>query len=372
MDIASNPGPHPNQRNNLRALYLNARSLKAIVTAEGSDRSKICKITILQQIVFSGDFDVVGVTETWLNNSVTDSEIIPGYSIFRRDREDRAGGVMIAVKGGIEVKRRPDLEKDGAELVVVDLKTGNVKTVTLYCFYHPDSSPEPLLELNSSLRKNTESACILLLGDFNLPELNWANDETTTTPVNNSSRADHKIFCDLVGDNFLYQTVPGPTHIAGNKLDFVLCNWPETIENVLTFHPREGIFPTDHYVIEFDIRLKFQRAKRVKRQVFDFKNGNFDDLRESLTRVPFELAFSDDINEHWSNWKDLFLTAVIDHIPVKTIHDTNSPPWIDGEVRHLIRKKYAALKKFRQNKTPERKQKLRILSQNIKYVIRAN
>ena len=80
----------------------------------------------------------------------------------------------------------------------------------------------------------------------------------------------------------LYQTVPGPTHIAGNKLDFVLCNWPETIENVLTFHPREGIFPTDHYVIEFDIRLKFQRAKRVKRQVFDFKNGNFDDLRESV------------------------------------------------------------------------------------------
>ena len=102
----------------------------------------------------------------------------------------------------------------------------------------------------------------------------------TTTPVNNSSRADHKIFCDIVGDNFLYQTVPGPTHIAGNKLDFVLCNWPETIGNVLTFHPREGIFPTDHYVIEFDIPLKFQRAKRVKRQVFDFKNGNFDDLRE--------------------------------------------------------------------------------------------
>ena len=60
-----------------------------------------------------------------------------------------------------------------------------------------------------------------------------------------------------------------------------------------------------------------------------------------------------------------------DHIPVKAVHDTNSPPWIDGEVRHLLPKKYAALKKFRRSKTPERTGKLRALSQNIKYVVRS-
>ena len=58
-------------------------------------------------------------------------------------------------------------------------------------------------------------------------------------------------------------------------------------------------------------------------------------------------ATSADVNEHWSNWKDLFLTAVKERIPIKTVGDKNSPPWIDGEARHLIRKKYAALKKFR-------------------------
>ena len=62
------------------------------------------------------------------------------------------------------------------------------------------------------------------------------------------------------------------------------------------------------------------------RQVYDFKNGNFDDLRESLSRVPFYVAYSDDIDEHWSNWKDLFLTAEKEHIPTQTVHDTNSPP----------------------------------------------
>ena len=90
-----------------------------------------------------------------------------------------------------------------------------------------------------------------------------------------------------------------------------------------------------------------------------FKNGNFDDLRDSLSRVPFEIAASADINEFWDNWKALFLSAVKDHIPIKTVRDTNSLPWIDSEVRHWICKKYTALKKFHLNKTPERKQKLR-------------
>jgi hypothetical protein len=57
-------------------------------------------------------------------------------------------------------------------------------------------------------------------------------------------------------------------------------------------------------------------------------------------------------------------------IPVKFVTDTNSPPWIDGEVRHFIRKKYTALKKFRQSKSAARKHKLRTLSQTIKYLVR--
>ena len=88
----------------------------------------------------------------------------------------------------------------------------------------------------------------------------------------------------------------------------------------------------------------------MMRQAYDFKHENFDDLGESFSRVPFSIAYSDDIDEHWSNWKLLFLTAVKEHISTKTVHETNSPSWIDGEVRHLKRKKYdAALSKFRQN-----------------------
>ena len=219
-----------------------------------------------------------------------------------------------------------------------------------------------------SLCENNESTCLVAIGDFNLPELDWSGDQSA--PTNTGSRTDHNIFCELMANNFFQQFIPGPTHIVGNKLDLLLTNWPEIIDYVSTFHPREGLFPSDHYAVEFMIKLKFKRAIGVKRQVYDFKNGNFDDLRDSLSRVPFEIAASADINEFWDNWKALFLSAVKDHMPIKTVRNTNSPPWIDSEVRHWIRKKYTALKKFRLNKTPERKRKLRILSQTVKALVR--
>ena len=64
------------------------------------------------------------------------------------------------------------------------------------------------------------------------------------------------------------------------------------------------------------------------------------------------------------------MDAVHKFIPVKIVKDVNSPPWIDGEVRYFIRKKYSALKKYRNCRTDYRKRKLRELSQTVKYLIK--
>ena len=47
----------------------------------------------------------------------------------------------------------------------------------------------------------------------------------------------------------------------------------------------------------------------------------------------------------------LFLSAVDQHIPTKTVIDTNLSPWIDSEFRHHMGKKYTALRKYRLNKS---------------------
>ena len=157
-DIATNPGPTTcsgTKENStflgLKVLYLNARSLKALVHSVGNQSGKICKITLLQQLVYSGNYDVVCVCETCLNNLVSSSEILSNYaSIFRRDRIRRiGGGVLVAVKADIQVTRRQDLEPDNTELIVTELMKSNNKPVILYTFYRPpDSKPEVIHQIN--------------------------------------------------------------------------------------------------------------------------------------------------------------------------------------------------------------------------------
>jgi len=78
----------------------NVRSLKAIRTVEGSFEPKL---RLLQDLVYGHDFDIICLTETWLNNSINDHEILPtGYSIYRHDRAGRTGGgTLTAVKSSL-------------------------------------------------------------------------------------------------------------------------------------------------------------------------------------------------------------------------------------------------------------------------------
>ena len=70
-------------------------------------------------------------------------------------------------------------------------------------------------------------------------------------------------------DNFLEQLITGPTHDRGNTLDLLLCNCPEIIHNVIILSPEQSNFPTDHYIIEFQIRQTFRHANPVPRNVYD-------------------------------------------------------------------------------------------------------
>ena len=52
-------------------------------------------------------FDVLTISESWLNDSVSNSEIhMPGYSCVRKDRSNNksGGGVIIYVQDGLPYK----------------------------------------------------------------------------------------------------------------------------------------------------------------------------------------------------------------------------------------------------------------------------
>ena len=56
-------------------------------------------MTDLQSLVYSSTFNIIGLTETWLSDSI---EILPtGYTIYRLDRPSKGGGVLLAVNEAI-------------------------------------------------------------------------------------------------------------------------------------------------------------------------------------------------------------------------------------------------------------------------------
>ena len=70
----------------LRILNVNFQSIKT-------------KQHLLENMIRSTYPDIIFGTETWIDNSIKDSQIfLRGYTIFRNDRNLSGGGVLIAVK----------------------------------------------------------------------------------------------------------------------------------------------------------------------------------------------------------------------------------------------------------------------------------
>lgn len=93
--------------------------------------------------MYSENFDVVALTETWLTNSASDNEILDvGYSIYRTDRSTgkRVGGVLLAVKNSIQSYRRRDLEPDSSETVAIEIVQNNSPKFIVSAVYRPPNS----------------------------------------------------------------------------------------------------------------------------------------------------------------------------------------------------------------------------------------
>ena len=91
-------------------IYFNARSI-------------VNKLDELQLYIDKETADIIGITETWLNEEISDVELnINDYTIFRHDRLNKTGGgVILLIKKDIKVNIRDDLLKEFEESVWCDV-----------------------------------------------------------------------------------------------------------------------------------------------------------------------------------------------------------------------------------------------------------
>ena len=111
------------------------------------------------------------LTETWLNDSVTDHELtLNGYQLMRRDRKERrGGGRAVYIMDGIKVKTRNYVEEDGIEVLWLEIKLRNTNCVIGCAYRAPDYPHSTFFHYVDDLmrmetRKGKE---IIIMGDLN-------------------------------------------------------------------------------------------------------------------------------------------------------------------------------------------------------------
>ena len=100
-DINLNHGPvSASTAGKINCLVMNARSLKSYHKDSKTNWQSACNLHRFQDLVYAENSDIICVNETWLNQNISNSEILhSGFTIFRRDRSDRGGGgVLFAIK----------------------------------------------------------------------------------------------------------------------------------------------------------------------------------------------------------------------------------------------------------------------------------
>ena len=137
-------------------------------------RSIVNKLSNFQSFVYASKFNVFCITETWLSDSIYDGEILSyDYTLYRKDRLSRGGGVLVAVNCSIPsslLPSPPDLE-------VASVKCGlNTELILCTVYVPPNSSESYLTSLFTYLSDLTCSPnqC-LIVGDFNFPDICWSS-----------------------------------------------------------------------------------------------------------------------------------------------------------------------------------------------------
>ena len=194
--------------------------------------------------MYSSSYHVLCLTETWLSTTIYNKEILPSnFCIYRSDRPSRGGGAMICVSNSIS--SRLIASHSDIDLVIVQLLTS--PCVILCCVYIPPNCSSSYFCSAISILETilTQHNHVIILGDFNLPDINWSS---LTSPSPSST-----ILCDLIFKFNLIQMVNNATHSKGNILDLILTNIDYLISNMLITPSSNQLLSSDHFFISFDV-----------------------------------------------------------------------------------------------------------------------
>ncbi|KAK6029926.1 hypothetical protein OSTOST_03953, partial [Ostertagia ostertagi] len=176
-------------------------------------------------------------------NCASDQSAVANINYVRCDRAyKRGGGVLILLKQSITYNLVfKESAKDAYEILVIDafLEPSSVRFILVY--RTPSCSAYATSLLIKAISDFTSyNGHTVVLGDFNMPDLNWKNDYPTNTPSS-----------EMITLTHLKQFVQNPTR-GDSCLDLLFCNSDSLVKKVVVMPP---VGSSDHASIEFHKRF---------------------------------------------------------------------------------------------------------------------
>ncbi|XP_059827241.1 uncharacterized protein LOC132394851 [Hypanus sabinus] len=237
-----------------------------------------------------GQYDLVGITETWLQGDQTWEMNVQGYTCYHRDRNvGREGGVALLVRNEIQSFARGDIGSGEVESVWIELRNSKGKRTLMGVVYRP---PNSSMDIGCKLNRELTLACgkgnvAVVMGDFNM-QVNWENQA--------GAEPQDRELVECLQDAFLEQLVWEPTRDKA-ILDLVLCNDQDLISDLEVKEPLGG---SDHNIISF--YPQFEKDKgRSEVSVLQLNRGDYGAMREELAKVNWmDIPAEKTVEQQWN------------------------------------------------------------------------
>lgn len=303
--------------------------------------------------------DVICVTEFAPKFTVTpiqESELqIECYNLYTNIDCFKRGVLIYTSKildtNPVDMKALADFDEN----VWVEIKLREQDKLLIGCVYRsPNSSASNNVSVMNGLQKICEQrrySHILICGDFNMPEIDWEKETTST-----SEQHVAYTFLECTKDCYLVQHVREPTHYRGdqksNVLDLIFTNEEDMISDLKHEAP---IGASHHSSLFFTFNCYTEQENKGKK-TFRYNRGDYEELRRIMSQYNWEEVLQDKMCvEAWSWFQDAITEGMKKCIP-QGYNKAKKPGralWMNDEALAKVRKKSAAYKRYLETKEGE-------------------
>ena len=262
---------------------------------------------------------------------------LPGFELHRLDRDSHGGGIAVYTNRSIKSKRRKDLESNGIEMLVLDVRCKK-ESILLCSIYRPPSNTVSYWgDIEIAIEKLKLSAKdagkqLLLVGDFNVN-------------VGDPSHAHFHHFQNFCSRFQLANYVHRPTRVShqgiSSTIDLVLSD----VANIKSCKPVECCF-SDHHAVILKVNVAREKLEPLVKASRNLHQIDYSLMRMDLHQQLNDLTWSS-VDDAWTGWIETVTHVLDQHAPirqyrVKQRNGHRKHPWGNPELDFAVLKKKQA------------------------------